>query len=139
MGPVGPEYQPGHAHADTLTFECSFRGRRMCVDPGTLAYDDDTTRRVHDRSTAAHNTVCIDSEDSSEVWHIFRVGRRARPVEVNVSCDEASMTAEASHDGYDHLAGRPRHRRKIEVSADGTLRITDTVSGVGTIMRAAAC
>ncbi|MEX0742333.1 MAG: alginate lyase family protein, partial [Phycisphaeraceae bacterium] len=59
VGPVGVDYQPGHAHADTLTFECSFQGKRLIVDPGTFAYDHDD-RRAYDRSTAAHNTVCID-------------------------------------------------------------------------------
>src|SRR5207248_645434 len=54
VGPVGPDYQPGHAHADTLGLECSYRGRRLFVDPGTHGYDHDQRRR-HDRSTAAHN------------------------------------------------------------------------------------
>ena len=38
----------------------------------------DDERRRYDRSTAAHNTVSIDGTDSSEVWQIFRVGRRAK-------------------------------------------------------------
>ena len=94
VGPVGPDYQPGHAHADTLALETSYRGSRLFVDPGTFAYDRDE-RRHYDRSTAAHNTVCIDGRDSSEVWHIFRVGRRAYPLDVRVDCGSEATTASA--------------------------------------------
>jgi uncharacterized heparinase superfamily protein len=30
-GPVGPEYQPGHSHCDTLSFELSLGGKRVVV------------------------------------------------------------------------------------------------------------
>src|SRR5262249_7535899 len=49
VGDVGPGYQPGHAHADTLTFECSFQGCRLIVDSGTHSYDADAVRK-YDRS-----------------------------------------------------------------------------------------
>jgi uncharacterized heparinase superfamily protein len=130
VGAVGPDYQPGHAHADTLAVECSFQGQRLFVDPGTYAYDLDERRR-YDRSTAAHNTVGIDGQDSSEVWHIFRVGRRAYPREVAVSFSAGGMQASASHTGYDHLPGRPRHTRRIDLGADGKLLVTDHVEGRG--------
>ena len=116
LGPVGPDAQPGHAHADTLTLETSFAGQRLFVDPGILAYDDDS-RRAYDRGTEAHNTVCIDGTDSSEMWKIFRVGRRARPRDVAVEIKDHAMRAAGSHDGYDHLLGEPtsppgRHRQR---------------------------
>jgi uncharacterized heparinase superfamily protein len=129
VGEVGPDCQPGHAHADTLAVECSFRGRRLFVDPGTYAYDNDA-RRQYDRSTGAHNTLCIDGQDSSEVWHIFRVGRRAFPREVYFAADEHGLRARAAHDGYDHLPGRPRHRREIIVRG-ANLAITDRVESGG--------
>lgn len=130
VGPVGPDYQPGHAHADTLTMECSYRGKRLIVDPGTYAYDNDDRRR-YDRSTSAHNTVVIDGQDSSEVWHIFRVGRRAYPKDVAVEFPAGGMAATATHTGYDHLPGRPRHARQIRVEADGKFTIRDTLTGRG--------
>jgi uncharacterized heparinase superfamily protein len=130
VGPVGPDYQPGHAHADTLSIECSFDEKRLFVDPGTHSYDNDG-RREYDRSTQAHNTVCIDREDSSEVWHIFRVGRRARPLEVSIDLSAENMTASASHNGYDHLPGRPRHVRTITLNDHGSLAITDRIQGKG--------
>jgi uncharacterized heparinase superfamily protein len=130
VGPVGPDYQPGHAHADTLALECSYRGRRLFVDPGTYGYDRDD-RRHYDRSTDAHNTVSVDGRDSSEVWHIFRVGRRAYPLGVRVESRGDGLTASASHDGYDHLPGRPRPTRRVEVREGGPLTVSDRVDGRG--------
>jgi uncharacterized heparinase superfamily protein len=130
VGPIGPDYQPGHGHADNLTLECSFDGERLFVDPGTYSYDRDE-RRAYDRSTAAHNTVTVDATDSSEVWQIFRVGRRARPVNVNVDVEGDVFDASAAHDGYARLGG-VIHRRRVQVTDGGRrLRIIDRVEGQG--------
>ncbi len=131
IGDVGPGYQPGHAHADTLTFECSYQGQRLIVDPGTFGYDRDDRRR-YDRSTAAHNTVCIDDRDSSEVWHIFRVGRRARPIAVDIFPHVNGFSGYAAHTGYNNLPGQPRHGRRVSVAAQRELRIVDQIDGRGT-------
>ncbi len=127
VGPIGPDYQPGHGHADTLTIECSYRGSRLFVDPGTYCYDQDE-RRLYDRSTRSHNTVCIDGEDSSEVWSIFRAGRRARPVGVQADFSGHGFETSAGHDGYDHLPGRPRHYRRLSLDRD-CLCIIDRIEG----------
>ena len=130
VGPVGVDYQPGHAHADTLSVEVSYKGQRLFVDPGTFGYDNNDSRR-YDRATTSHNTVAIDGADSSEVWHIFRVGRRARPIDVRFDSQTDGMVAAGSHSGFDHLAGRPRHRRKIQVDNSGVLIIVDRFEGQG--------
>lgn len=130
VGAVGPDYQPGHAHADTLTVECSYHGTRLFVDPGCHSYDRDDRRR-YDRSTAAHNTVCVDDENSSEVWHIFRVGRRARPIGVRTTIGHDGLESIASHTGYNHLPGRPKHQRQVVVGHSKPLIIRDRVTGVG--------
>jgi uncharacterized heparinase superfamily protein len=130
VGPVGPDYQPGHTHADSLAIECSYREQRLFVDPGTYAYDRDDNRR-YDRSTAAHNTVCINGENSSEVWHIFRVGRRAYPRDVHADFSAGGMEATATHTGYDHLPGQPRHRRQVMVLSAGKLVVADRIEGRG--------
>jgi uncharacterized heparinase superfamily protein len=130
MGKVGPDYQPGHAHADTLSVEASYRGTRLFVDPGTYAYDRDAHRR-YDRSTSSHNTVCIDECDSTEVWHIFRVGRRALPEHVSVGFSPDGMDASACHDGFDHLPDRPRHHRRVVVKESGELFLHDRIESNG--------
>jgi len=38
VAPVGPDYQPAHAHADTLSFELSLFGSRVIVNGGTSGY-----------------------------------------------------------------------------------------------------
>lgn len=130
VGEVGPDVQPGHGHADTLSIECSFRGRRVVVDPGSTTYDPGP-RRAAERGTAAHPTVCVDGLDSSEVWHVFRLGRRARPRQVAVELAANGLSASAAHDGYRHLPGRPVHRRTLEVIEGGALVLLDSLEGGG--------
>lgn len=125
--PIGPEYQPGHAHADTLSFELSLCGRRLLVNSGTSQYGSGAERQ-RQRGTAAHNTVVVDGQDSSEVWGAFRVARRAR-----VRLDAASVTASgvliaASHDGYRRLPGHNGHHRRW-LLGEGALRIEDRITG----------
>jgi uncharacterized heparinase superfamily protein len=129
VGPLGPDEQPGHGHADNLTLELSWRGQRLFVDPGTYTYDEDG-RRALDRSTFSHNTVQIDRKDSSEVWKIFRVGRRAKPLGVEVDSSFNGFRAKGGHDGYDFLPGKPRHSREMELDGKN-FRITDQITGRG--------
>jgi uncharacterized heparinase superfamily protein len=106
VAPIGPDYLPGHAHADTLSFEVSLGSVRLIANGGTSCYGD-CDRRDYERSTSAHNTVEVGGESSSEVWSSFRVGRRARPRDLEIS----GWRIQCSHDGYRFLPGRPMHRR----------------------------
>lgn len=135
VGPIAADCQPGHGHADALTIEASCRGHRLIVDPGAFAYDDDARRR-YDRSTAAHNTVCLNDADSSEVWSVFRVGRRATTTVTRCDLGASGVTATATHDGYRRLPGRPMHTRTLRVGAIGgdgerVVRLVDRVDGDG--------
>lgn len=123
--PIGPDYLPGHAHADTLSFELSLGSDRLFVNSGTSQYGL-SAERLRQRGTAAHNTVVVQQRDSSEVWSGFRVGRRARVVEKQASQDRDSVMLSAAHDGYRWLAGSPVHRRRWLLT-DNSLRIIDTV------------
>jgi len=125
--PVGPDYLPGHAHADTLSFEASLDGRRLFVNSGTSQYGS-SAERQHQRSTAAHNTVVVDGQDSSEVWGGFRVARRARAHLHRVISEPERASIEASHDGYRRLRGKNRHLRRWTLDRRG-LRIEDQISG----------
>jgi uncharacterized heparinase superfamily protein len=132
--PVGPDYNPGHAHADTLSFELSWGTQRVLTNSGISTYSVGP-RRTWERSTAAHNAVEIDAKDSSEVWSAFRVARRARPLDPETGQTGAVLRAACSHDGYRRLRGAPMHRRAIEAGANA-LQVSDTVLGAG-IHRAA--
>jgi uncharacterized heparinase superfamily protein len=127
VAPVGPDYLPGHAHADTLNFELSLFGHRAIVDSGTSLYGS-SPERLRQRGTAAHNTVIIDGEDSSEVWSGFRVARRARPIDLMVEEKTDMIKVACSHDGYKRLSGKPVHRRIWQLT-DGYLQVSDSIIG----------
>lgn len=127
LAKVGPNYQPGHAHADTLSFELSLFGQRIFVNSGTSQYGEDAERH-RQRSTAAHNTVEVDEENSSEVWAGFRVARRAFPVLEALDADAKQIRVRAYHTGYRRLKGKNLHRREWLFSANGC-EVIDKVTG----------
>ena len=123
---VGPDYLPGHAHADTLSFELSLYGKRVFVNSGTSVYGV-SSERLRQRGTAAHNTVVVKGMDSSEVWSGFRVARRAQVTEIDVAKIEGALTAKATHDGYRRLPDGPYHTRYWVLGA-GQLFVKDFLS-----------
>lgn len=127
VAPVGPDYLPGHAHADTLSFELSLFGRRVLVNSGTSRYGMGPDRQ-RQRGTAAHNTVVIDGRDSSAVWGGFRVAQRARPFGLRIEDDAHGMRVTCAHDGYARLPGKPIHWREWYFS-DNALHMTDVIEG----------
>jgi len=124
---IGPDYIPGHAHADTLSFELSVFGQRVIVNSGTSIYGVGK-ERLRQRGTAAHSTVVIDGVDSSEVWGGFRVSRRARVFNSKHYDQKEKIELSACHDGYCRLSGQPVHCRKWQFSKNSLL-IEDQVTG----------
>ncbi|MCY9853655.1 alginate lyase family protein [Vibrio mediterranei] len=114
---VGPEYIPGHAHADTFSFELSIDNCRVFVNSGTSVYGLGK-ERLRQRKTEAHNTVVVDDKDSSEVWSGFRVARRAYPSIPIITENEDGVTVECHHDGYMRLSGKVTHTRKWQLAQD---------------------
>ena len=127
VAPIGPDYQPGHAHADTLSFELSLFGQRLLVNGGTSEYENSPVRQ-YERSTKAHNTVVVNNENSSEVWSRFRVARRAYPFDLIVKELENFVSITCSHDGYKRLFGKPIHKRNWQLF-NSSLIITDHIMG----------
>ncbi len=100
QGP-GPSYQPGHAHADLMSFVLGSGGRMIIVDPGISDYEDRAIR-LRERSTAYHNTVFLPGCNQSEIWASFRLGRRAEITEVQRTAD--LFEAEVSwYQGHVHV------------------------------------
>lgn len=124
---VGPDYIPGHAHADTLSFELSIDGQRVLVNSGTSVYGLGE-ERLRQRKTETHNTVVVDGMDSSEVWSGFRVARRAYPSQPSITENEGGISVECFHDGYMRLSGKVTHTRKWELT-EGDLFICDNLTG----------
>lgn len=125
---IGPDYQPGHAHADTLSFELSLYGQRVFVNSGTSLYSLGAERN-YQRGTLAHNTVVINDMNSSEVWAGFRVARRAYPDEVDVKENGDPVVISARHDGYMRLKSKNKHRRTW-VFNDNFLIVHDEITGL---------
>jgi hypothetical protein len=104
IGKIGPDYIPGHAHADTFSYELRIKEEPFIVDTGISTYNKDS-RRLYERGTFAHNTVTINSTNSSQVWSGFRVGKRAS---VSVLHDKSNHII-ASHNGF----GATIHKREF--------------------------
>lgn len=125
---VGPDYLPGHAHADTLSFELSLFDHRVIVNTGTSVYGLGPDR-LWQRSTRSHSTVEIDCKNSSEVWGGFRVARRARPYDLDAGETEDGMiVVRCSHDGYRRLPGQVVHNREWRF-ASRSFTVTDRIKG----------
>jgi uncharacterized heparinase superfamily protein len=127
VGEIGPDYLPGHAHADTLSFELSLFGQRAIVNSGISCYGA-SPERLRQRGTAAHSTVEINGENSSEVWGGFRVARRARPFGLKLQEEADVISVSCAHDGYRRLPGRSVHSR-CWVLQDGQLVVKDNIQG----------
>ena len=127
VGAIGPKYLPGHAHADTLSIECSINGKSLIVNSGTSDYQKGNLRSFQ-RSTAAHSTLTVNDTDSSEVWASFRVGRRAT-VSGRFLVEESQRSFfGAAHNGFMRLNGRFWHRRVIDCRSNCII-IKDEVQG----------
>jgi len=124
---VGPDYLPGHAHADTLSFELSLNGTRVIVNSGTSVYGNGP-ERLRQRATASHSTVEIDNRNSTEVWGGFRVARRARPYGLILHDNEDGIVIECSHDGYRRFPNRAIHKRKWHFHSR-SVSIHDAIKG----------
>lgn len=125
---VGPDYIPGHAHADTLSFELSIGPERVFVNSGISEYDLNPMR-LQQRKTKAHNTVEVDSKDSSQVWSSFRVAKRASILEKTFSINEKGrIFLQASHDGYKSKFSGCIHKRSLTFE-NNQLIVNDFLKG----------
>ena len=98
VGDICPDYQPAHAHCDTLSFVLYIHEKPFIVDTGTSTYQNNEIRKS-ERSTSAHNTVQIGAFEQSAIWSSFRVGRRAK---AKILLENHAKIM-ATHDGYKHL------------------------------------
>ena len=126
--PVGPDYIPGHAHADTLSFELSIGAQRVFVNSGTSEYGL-SPKRLNQRKTVSHNTVEVDGKDSSQVWSGFRVANRAEIISRHTKLkNDHSIEIIASHNGYKSLFDGSIQTRKLTFSKN-SLVVSDSLQG----------
>ncbi len=119
VGNIGPDYQPGHAHSDTFSFELYLNEKPVIIDSGTSTYENNNIRK-YERSTKAHNTVRVGNYEQSEVWHAFRVARRAK---VNLLSENKNHIL-AQHNGYKRIGAT--HVRSVFIK-ENEIIINDKV------------
>lgn len=114
-GPLGYLGIAAHGHADALAFTLSVGGREFLIDPGTYCYHSEAQWRSYFKSTAAHNTVCVDGLDQSESGGSFMWMRKANAYRSQwLSCSDADRL-ECWHDGYARLADPVIHHRTLHL------------------------
>ncbi len=143
-GPLGYLGIAAHGHADALSLRLSVGGHAVLVDRGTYTYNGDAAWRHYYRSTAAHNTVCVDGADQSGYGGPFLWLRKARCQVTSFDSSDREGHIDAWHDGYGALASPLTHRRHVRWSGrqqavdgavdgtfDGVFHVTDTLQGQG--------
>lgn len=108
VGNIGPDYIPGHAHADTFNYELRIDGKPFIIDSGISTYEKNV-RRQYERETQAHNTVRVAGQSSSNVWGGFRVAQRAKITYLK----EERNSITARHNGFRQLG--VEHQRRFNM------------------------
>ena len=120
VGNIGPDYQPGHAHSDTFSFELYKKNIPIIIDSGISTYDKNALRQK-ERGTSSHNTVQLEGLEQTNVWGGFRVSKRAKIVYLY----ESKNFIKASHNGYFNYVGL--HYRSFLFN-NNSINIIDTFS-----------
>lgn len=127
VGEIGPSQNPGHGHADVLSFVLGYNDFPIFIDPGTKRYKN-TASDLELKRTNYHNTVTIDGKDQAELWGFFRwaylpqIVRRKYEI---ISEDEFIL--ESGFNGF-RYNGEIKHYRKIDVKP-GEFILNDKVEG----------
>ena len=120
---IAPPSQPGHAHADSLSFILHIHGSPVISDPGISTYEAGD-RRNWERSTEAHNTVTFNNQDTADIWGKFRVGRRPHVAIQKESSSEITIHLRhklKSGDVYNHRRSFVISEKFIEINDDVNL------------------
>ena len=134
-GEIGMRGIGGHGHNDVLSFDLWGAGAPLLVDSGTYTYTADPRARQALRSTAAHNTLRVDRQETSRLgddrW-LWLIDNDARPFGVAWQSDAERDVFVGSHDGYRRLPQPVEHTRRISFDKmRGWWRIDDALDGLG--------
>lgn len=130
-GPLGLAGRGGHGHNDCLSFEAVLCSEKLIVDPGAYVYTASYKDRNLFRSTAYHNTPCIDNQEINRFirWdYLWTLHEDAKPkVEIwqpGKDCD----FFQGSHDGYQRLPDPVIIKRGLTLfHAAHSLVVEDTI------------
>lgn len=113
-------------HAAPLSFEMAYGRERIFSSCGTHISCDEWNSSL--RSTAAHNTVCIDHRNACEIRSDGHLGRKVNQPFVKREENRKICLLEASHDGYLPLNGITHARRLFLCEQGSDLRGEDTLT-----------
>jgi uncharacterized heparinase superfamily protein len=127
-GPLGVDYQPGHAHCDFLSFEYSYDNQRFIVDSGLGEYRPSELRKKA-RGIYSHNTVVVNKLEQADIWKAFRVGRRIKPGEVEFNEDNVNNIFNGKYFNSLKKDLSYTHQRKILLIEQKFFVVQDRVHG----------
>lgn len=134
-GPLGLAGRGGHGHNDLLSFEAVLDGEHLVSDCGAYLYTASMVERNLFRSTALHNTPCIDGEEINRFIrpdYLWGLHNDAGNVLEAFERSNAKDRLVVAHDGYCRLANPVLVRRTFELDhTSHALYIFDEFSGVG--------
>ncbi|MDP4180819.1 MAG: alginate lyase family protein [Bacillota bacterium] len=122
FGPIGLRPLSAHGHADILSINLIHKGKPILADIGTYKYYQDNNWRTYFKSTAAHNTICVEDSNQLDELGSFLWGKEPH---IGLSFNEKDLWIEAEHDGYLKNFGVV-HKRRLEYY-NNSLIITDTI------------
>lgn len=122
-GPLGYLSIAAHGHADALSLMLHLGSKPVFVDAGTYLYHSGGRVRDRLRGTAAHNTLCINGENQSEIAGAFNWRRKAASKLLALQAAGQGVVVSAQHDGYARDYGLICER-SVNIDAAG-LVVTD--------------
>ena len=121
-----------HGQADLLHLEITAWGKNFIVDSGFHNYRGNFEWHRHFRLTRAHNTIEIDGQSQAKhgnrmmLWSLCPQGRLIYQID-----RPGLFYLRATHNGFERLAGRPRHIRNFFFVSDAYWVIWDEIEGQG--------
>jgi len=107
-----------HGHADALAIWLHIDGQPILVDAGNYIYHGDDKLREFFRSTAAHNTLCLERSNSSISSGNFNWSHKAKAKLIASEYGDDFIKIECEHDGYAKRFATI-HNRCIKASSSG--------------------
>jgi uncharacterized heparinase superfamily protein len=134
-GEIGMHGLGGHGHNDILGFELWMNGANLITDCGAYLYTASREWRNRFRSTAFHNVVQVDDEESNRFIHpdaLWTMHYDARPTAVRWQSGGEVDVFEGGHTGYQRLPGEVTVWRRLELQhSTSRVVIIDRVMGSG--------
>lgn len=128
-GPLGYLSIAAHGHADALSLMLHLDAKPVLVDAGTYLYHSGGRVRDRLRGTAAHNTICINGADQSEISGAFNWRRKAVSKYLGFREAGSDVHVSAQHDGYARDHGL-LCERTVTIDPTG-LTVTDKLLATG--------